>query len=815
VTRLEERLLAWAERRLDVDLHATLSELHEERRSRLGNAAARRWLRRELRRALLRAVVAPTRTPSRGGLVAITLRELRFALRRLRSLPTHALTFAAIVGTGIGMATFMMETRGDVLAPEDGVRADAARLTWVAETGQYRSGIPLTGREPWLDPPDGPFSATVVTWPSSGDLETPIGILRVQGERVVPGHIARLGGRIVAGRALEAPGEMVVSHALWTERFESDPGVIGRTVRLGDRTSTIVGVAEAGFDGPICCVPPTFWEVWEPTETAAIASVFLVDPTDDAAAEAWASRAIETPPDLGAPQLRHPSAAAFGGEAGFVGRVLSVLLGLAAAVWLTTLLTGANLIVSDTLARGREYRLRSALGARAAETWARLLTETALLAAGAAALAVGIAWALAAVAPWLLPLLGGATAIQVTVDRGTLGVAALAGAVSAVLAALPGVAVALHLARSTDVDRGPGSSRFASAGLGVQVALASTLVVVTGLFITTVRSLDGEFVGFRNGETGVHFVSATSAGAGPTADALLATLGTTVALTARLPVYGAAWDSVTTASGEARTFALETVTPAFFDVVGTTLLAGEPARATTEAVVSLDLSRELGWGDGAVGRTLLVGDSLPLRISGIVEEATWGSGDVRPTVYRGWGDEPVGSAVLLVRGADASVASLLPRLRPLGIALRPFETLDGMLVRSRVIEVFLARLALAFGIVSLLVAAGAVHSHFLRWVRLRERDLSIRRALGAPFPRIGRFLVRGALTLVVPGALLGIGGGAVAARLLSTWLGPLPALSASLVLVTVGTLAVATALALIGPLRRARRIHPMTLLRDL
>jgi hypothetical protein len=352
-------------------------------------------------------------------------------------------------------------------------------------------------------------------------------------------------------------------------------------------------------------------------------------------------------------------------------------------------------------------------------------------------------------------------------------------------------------------------------GLGVQVALAATLVVVTGLFVTTLRSLDGEFVGFRNGDAAVHFVSATSTETAPPAPRLVDALGPSAALTARLPVYGAAWDSVTTPSGDTRAFALETVTPGFFDIVGTTLLAGAPAEAPGEAVVSRDLAREMGWGDRAVGRTLLVADTLPLRITGVVEEATWGSGEVRPTVYRGWADEPVGSAVLLARGPDASVAALLPRLRPLGVALRPFESLDGMLVRSRVIEVFLARLALAFGFVSLIVAAGAVHSHFLRWVRVRERDLSIRRALGAPFPRIGRVLLRGAVTLVVPGAVLGIGGGALAARLLSTWLGPLPPLSLALVGATVGTLAVVTGLALIGPLTRARRIQPMSLLRDL
>ena len=58
----------------------------------------------------------------------------------------------------------------------------------------------------------------------------------------------------------------------------------------------------------------------EPESPAAFARVFLVDPTDDGAAAQWAGRVMDTPPDTGTPELRHPSAAAFGGEAGFVGR---------------------------------------------------------------------------------------------------------------------------------------------------------------------------------------------------------------------------------------------------------------------------------------------------------------------------------------------------------------------------------------------------------------------------------------------------------------------------------------------------------------
>jgi hypothetical protein len=232
-----------------------------------------------------------------------------------------------------------------------------------------------------------------------------------------------------------------------------------------------------------------------------------------------------------------------------------------------------------------------------------------------------------------------------------------------------------------------------------------------------------------------------------------------------------------------------------------------------EVVISRDLADRLGWGDGALGRTLLLADTLPLRITGVVEAATWGTGEVRPTVYRGF-PETVSDAVLLARGNSAAPSVLLPALRPLSVALRPFETLDGLHVRSRVLQVFLARLALVFGGIALLVAIGAVHSHFLRWVRARERDMVIRRALGAPLPRLGRSILGRAFLHVLPGAVLGIVLGAVSARTLASLVGTPPELGVGQLTATVGVLGVATLLALVGPIHRAGRIQPMALLRQ-
>jgi ABC-type antimicrobial peptide transport system permease subunit len=200
----------------------------------------------------------------------------------------------------------------------------------------------------------------------------------------------------------------------------------------------------------------------------------------------------------------------------------------------------------------------------------------------------------------------------------------------------------------------------------------------------------------------------------------------------------------------------------------------------------------------------------------VVESATWGSGATRPTVYRGWGDRPVSNAVLLVGSSDRTavgVGGLLGTLRPLGVALDPFETLDGLLIRSRVLEVFLMRLATGFGLLALLVAVGAIHAHFVRWVRTRARDMAIRLALGAPFPAIGRGLVLTALMTVVPGLVLGSLLGSAASRAIGQVLGPMPAISIVLLAMVSGTVLMLTGLALTGPLIGARRVEPLSLLR--
>ena len=72
-----------------------------------------------------------------------------------------------------------------------------------------------------------------------------------------------LGRTLVEGdEAVTAPMVVVIGHALWQSRFHADPGVVGRSVRLGIDQATIVGVMPEGFGFPVA------HQIWTPLKSA-------------------------------------------------------------------------------------------------------------------------------------------------------------------------------------------------------------------------------------------------------------------------------------------------------------------------------------------------------------------------------------------------------------------------------------------------------------------------------------------------------------------------------------------------------------------
>src|SRR5690606_37439591 len=126
---------------------------------------------------------------------------------------------------------------------QDGQRA--VRMASIPEFRDWRAGSRA------IDPMVG-YDVNTVTF------SQPFGVAeRVTMELVSEGYFGLLGARVALGRTFTAEEYAtpdtypvaVLSHGLWMRRFDGDPGVVGRTFEIDERTMEVVGVLEEGFAG--------------------------------------------------------------------------------------------------------------------------------------------------------------------------------------------------------------------------------------------------------------------------------------------------------------------------------------------------------------------------------------------------------------------------------------------------------------------------------------------------------------------------------------------------------------------------------------
>src|SRR6266851_790989 len=177
--------------------------------------------------------------------------DFRFALRSLSRVKGLALTVIVTLALGIGAnAAIFSVVRGVLLKPL--ANRDENRLIYIRQSAR---GIGAENAN-FSVPEIRDLKARVSTLSAVGDFSqiafTMVGLgePRVVRAGVVGGsYFEVMGLRPVLGRLLDATddgpqaaGAAVLTHRFWTTTLGSDQSVIGKTVRLGDRTATIVGV---------------------------------------------------------------------------------------------------------------------------------------------------------------------------------------------------------------------------------------------------------------------------------------------------------------------------------------------------------------------------------------------------------------------------------------------------------------------------------------------------------------------------------------------------------------------------------------------
>ena len=452
--------------------------------------------------------------------------DLRFAVRALGVTPvvTGAAILSLALGIGANTAIFSL-LNAILLRPLPVAQPD--RLVALA-SGQ-RSNEPFP-QAVWREVRDRRILDDGFAWywtrfdTSSGGERTFLDGVVVSG-----GAFDALGLTPASGRLL-TPGDeradrghaAVVSYRCWQQRYAGAVDVIGRGIRLDDRTFTIVGVAPKEFTGLYVGLPfdiaIPMERVGEDSDPAA-PYVFIMgrlragmsaDGLTGALRAAQPAIRSASNPYTESPYkeefLREPFVARSAASgvsflARRYARPFTTLLAGCGCVLLVACGNIAMLLVARAMARRREFGVRAALGASRLRLARQLAVESLVLSAAGACLGLIVArWCASFVAD-RLSTQAYSVAVNMTPDWRVL---AFTMAVSVLVALLFSTAPVLHVARSDVVSAirekvsGNGSSIFAfgHATVVAQVALSVVLLACVGLFARTFVNLSQSTVGF-------------------------------------------------------------------------------------------------------------------------------------------------------------------------------------------------------------------------------------------------------------------------------------------------------------------------------
>ena len=390
-------------------------------------------------------------------------RDMRVALRSLRRAKGLSATVVVTLALGIGAnAAIFSVVRGVLLRPL--VNRDEDRLIYIRQSGPGIGAENMTFSVPEIDD----VKSRVTTISAFGDFSTVdftmIGLSeepRVVKAGVVSGSFFDVMGlRPVLGRLLnaqddgpKAAGAVVLTHRFWTTSLNSDPAVIGKTVRLGPRTATVVGVLEPSVPYPadteiianVVTSPHHLGATMVTSRTHRMTELFgRLAPgasLDAARAELTAVHAAimrEHPEAYSAKANVQLSVKKLRDQIASPARtILLVLLAAAAVVFVIACSNVANLILARSVRREGELAVRAALGAGPGALRRTLLAESLVLCGAGAVLGVVLAQPLVAMVSRYAARFS-VRALEVTVDPSVLWIAAgLAMAAAVLLAYVP------------------------------------------------------------------------------------------------------------------------------------------------------------------------------------------------------------------------------------------------------------------------------------------------------------------------------------------------------------------------------------------
>lgn len=791
--------------------------------------------------------------------------DVRYAIRGLRRRPAFAIVAMLTLALGIGAnAAIFSVVRGILLqplpfrAPDRLVAFNSEKfisngeLVFLRENARSLNGVAAISPG-WGMALTGSGEATQLTT-----------------ARVSPNLLDVLGVRPMIGQnfspSTSTPGQdniAILGHALWTERFGSDPSVVGRSVTLDGSPYTIVGVLPESVEilGPQA-------DLWTP---------MVIDPTAwfHRGAVAWLVARLSDGTTLEQsraelatlfPRMReafeyrpdaYTNVTLLPLQERSVGSVRTALLVLLAAVGFIVLIAGANvgnLMLMRAAGRRREIAVRTALGASRPRVVAQVLVESVVLALGGAAAGVALGslgvrllrGALPADTPRLASISLDGTVLAVCAGL-AIAIGIAFGLAPAFLASRADAQDALRGARG--VAGHTGGERTRGSLVVVEVALALMLVIGAGLMMRTLWSLSHVAAGFK--PEGVLTLKVQ-----PSGDRLntnerrieyvntllerLAALPGVQATGAihHLPLSGFSWYADIDVPGRVRApnetavrSGWRVISGNYFQTMGIPLLRG---RAFTEAdtrqsipvvIVNEEFAKAVWPGEDPIGKQFLAGNVTrvggAVTVVGVVGGVRHVTLDAAPApeLYRAFAQTTMGAMTLALRTTgDPSALAALARqtVRDVNtdVPISDVRALEQVMSASVARPRLIMALLLVFAGVGVVLGAVGVYGVIAYAVGERRREIGIRIALGAEPKTVAGSVVWHGVRYAAIGVVIGLAGAFALTRLMRTLVFGVsttdPATFAGLSLFLIVVAAVASYL----PARQAARTDPMVALRS-
>jgi putative ABC transport system permease protein len=794
--------------------------------------------------------------------------DVRQALRRLAATPLLSIAAVVTLALGVGSAVVMADVLDRLLLryPDHVAQPERVARVYVKPTaGDFSDRFAYRILES-LGPLRDEFEASAVFSKETVSFGRGLQARQIEALTHSRDYFAVWQTPPLLGAWPTRDDAAAIGYGLWQDAFGGSPHVLGRALTLGRDTYTIVAVAPRGFNG-VSAVDA--WLPLEPRAKARIgtqwktASVFLqavvrLRPDSNrvraservtAAWRATAEHEFQRKATVVLGDLR--AARAPGVSTG--ARIEVLVAGLSLLVLLVTCGNVASLLLVRGLRRGREFMVKTALGATRARLLAEVWLEGLLLsgASGVAALAVVLTVGGLIRRTFLAP----PAALASPLDPRLIGITVLVCAASALLL---GVGPAFSLTTRRAVSPGASAalrpSRLLDLFSGLQMALSLPLIVAAALFVISFLKASGQDLGMqtarvavlttnlqegrqdKSGHEAIHREMQRRVAALPQVEstALVETLPMRGGMFMPLQVPGRSAGADDMSSDTMPT--QNAVDPSFFAVMKMRLVAGRffteaenRQGVPSRAVVTAAMAAHYWPNQSAVGRCFYIGGKGPTNpcteIVGVVADARLFP-SIRPTTQ--WASAyylPIGQAggaanATLLASLTSAPAPLLQTLRreaqaagadlPYVDAFAFDEMFESMLWPWRTG----ATVFMVFGVVALIVAAIGLAVVGAYAVTRRTREIGIRAALGAQPQRLVGLVLARSLFVVAAGVFAGVALAWAAGSALEAQMFDVPAREPRVLLASTLIFLVIGAVAAWLPARRAARIDPVIALRS-